>query len=99
VPCEGTGYEIGSMSIVKGGKNAGAARKWYDWSLTAEAQDLAKRAKSFQVPSNMKAAAPAQMPRMEDMKLIDYDFAKYGSGVERKRIVTRWEKEVGNLPK
>ena len=30
---------------------------------------------------------------------IDYDFQKYGSGVERKRIIARWEKEVGSLPK
>ena len=44
-------------------------------------------------------SAPEQMPRMESMKLIDYDFQKYGSGVERKRIIARWEKEVGSLPK
>ncbi|MCC6657425.1 MAG: ABC transporter substrate-binding protein, partial [Rhodocyclaceae bacterium] len=31
-PCEGTGYEIGSMSIVKGGKNPDNARLWYDWA-------------------------------------------------------------------
>jgi len=98
-PCEGTGYEIGSMSIVKGGKNLENAKKWYDWALTADAQNLAKKAKSFQVPSNRKASAPEQMPKMESMKLIDYDFQKYGSGVERKRIIARWEKEVGSLPK
>jgi iron(III) transport system substrate-binding protein len=98
-PCEGTGYEIGSMSIVKGGKNPDNARKWYDWALSAEAQNMAKTAKSFQVPSNMKASAPAQMPRMEDMKLINFDHAKYGASAERKRIIARWEKEVGSLPK
>jgi iron(III) transport system substrate-binding protein len=98
-PCEGTGYEIGSMSIVKGGKNPANARKWYDWALTAEAQNLAKSAKSFQVPSNMKASAPAQMPRMEDMKLINFDHLKYSATAERKRIIARWESEVGSLPK
>jgi iron(III) transport system substrate-binding protein len=98
-PCEGTGYEIGSMSIVKGGKNPANARKWYDWALSADVQNMAKTAKSFQVPSNMKASAPAQMPRMEDMKLINFDHAKYGASAERKRIIARWEKEVGSLPK
>jgi iron(III) transport system substrate-binding protein len=98
-PCEGTGYEIGSMSIVKGGKNPDNARKWYDWALTAEAQNMAKNAKSFQVPSNMKATAPAQMPRMEEMKLIAFDHLKYSATAERKRIIARWEKEVGSLPK
>ncbi len=98
-PCEGTGYEIGSMSIVKGGKNPNNARKWYDWALSAEAQNMAKNAKSFQVPSNMKATAPDAMPKMSDMKLIDFDHLKYSATAERKRIIARWEKEVGSLPK
>jgi iron(III) transport system substrate-binding protein len=98
-PCEGTGYEIGSMSIIKGARNLDNAKKWYDWSLSADAQNLAKQAKSFQVPSNRAASAPPQAPRLEDMKLIDYDFAKYGTSTERKRIVDRWEKEVGSLPR
>jgi iron(III) transport system substrate-binding protein len=29
-PCEGTGYEIGAMSIVKGSRNLEAAKKFYD---------------------------------------------------------------------
>src|SRR4029079_2674441 len=33
-PCEGTGYEIGSMSIIKGARNLDNARKFYDWALT-----------------------------------------------------------------
>jgi iron(III) transport system substrate-binding protein len=98
-PCEGTGYEIGSMSIIKGARNMDNARKWYDWALTAEAQNLAKNAKSFQVPSNKAASPPPQAPKLDDIKLIDYDFKKYGTSAERKRVVERWEKEVGNLPK
>jgi iron(III) transport system substrate-binding protein len=98
-PCEGTGYEIGSMSLIKGGKNPDNAKKWYDWALSAEAQNLAKRAKSYQVPSNRNATPAPQAPKLDDIKLIDYDFAKYGSGTERKRVVERWEKEVGSLPK
>ncbi len=39
-PCEGTGYEIGSMSIIKGAKNMENAKKWYDWALTPEAQAI-----------------------------------------------------------
>ncbi|GGH31774.1 iron ABC transporter substrate-binding protein [Alsobacter metallidurans] len=98
-PCEGTGYEIGSMSLVKGGRNPDNAKLWYEWSLSAEAQSLAKENKSFQVPSNRSAAAHPKAPRLEDIKLVDYDFAKYGSSEERKRIVSRWEQEVGMLPK
>jgi iron(III) transport system substrate-binding protein len=39
-PCEGTGYEIGSMSIVKGAKNLDNAKVLYDWLLTPEAQAI-----------------------------------------------------------
>jgi iron(III) transport system substrate-binding protein len=98
-PCEGTGYEIGSMSLVAGGKNPDAARRWYDWSLSPEAQALAVQGKSYQVPSNAKAPPSPGAPRPEATKLIDYDAAKYGSIAERKRLIERWEKEVGSTPK
>ncbi|HEX6978942.1 MAG TPA: ABC transporter substrate-binding protein [Alphaproteobacteria bacterium] len=98
-PCEGTGYEIGSMSIIKGGPNPENARKWYEFALSAPAQSLAAKAKSYQVPSNMEATVPPQASKLDDIKLIDYDFAKYGRSAERKRLIERWEKEVGGLPK
>jgi iron(III) transport system substrate-binding protein len=98
-PCEGTGYEIGSMSLIKGGKNPEMARKWYEFALSPAGQNLAARAKSYQVPSNMASTTPPQAPKLSEMKLIDYDFAKYGASAERKRLIERWEKEVGSLPK
>jgi iron(III) transport system substrate-binding protein len=98
-PCEGTGYEVGSMSIIKGGKNPKEARMWYDWALTAEAQSIGAEAKAFQVPSNKNAKVPPQAPRLEQIKLIDYDFAKYGSSAERKRLLSKWDREVKALPK
>ena len=33
-PCEGTGYEIGSMSAIKGARHLDEAKKFYDWALT-----------------------------------------------------------------
>lgn len=99
VPCEGTGYEIGSMSIIKGTRNPENARKWYDWALTPEAQTLGVRAKSYQVPSNRSSPVHPDAPKLADMKLIDYDFARYGQSAERKRLIERWEREVGALPK
>ena len=99
-PCEGTGYEIGSMSIIKGAKNLANARKWYDWALSVEGQAVGSAAKvSYQVPSNKKAPVPAAAPKLGDIKLIDYDFVKYGSSAERKRLLTKWDDEVSKLPK
>jgi iron(III) transport system substrate-binding protein len=94
-PCEGTGFEIGSMSIIKGAANLDNAKKWYDWALTPDAQKLGAMANSYQNPSNKDAPVPEQAPKMADIKLIQYDFAKYGSSDERKRLLGRWDKEIG----
>lgn len=94
-PCEGTGYEIGSMSIVKGARNLANAKVWYDWALSAEAQSHMKEAKSFQLPSNRNAAISEYAPRFENIKLIDYDFKTYGDSAKRKALLSRWDKEIG----
>jgi iron(III) transport system substrate-binding protein len=93
-PCEGTGYEIGSMSIIRGARNMENARRFYDWALSAEAQAIAATANSFQIPSNRNAPVPPQAPRLEDVRLIDYDFARWGSAAERTRLLQRWDREV-----
>jgi iron(III) transport system substrate-binding protein len=97
-PCEGTGYEIGSMSIIKGARNLDSAKKFYDFALRAPIQERAKEAKAYQVMSNTGAAPPKEAPRLEDIKLIDYDFKKYGSSSERRRLLGKWDAEVKVLP-
>jgi iron(III) transport system substrate-binding protein len=97
-PCEGTGYEIGSMSLIKGARNPEAAKQFYDWALTAEMQSKAKDVKSFQLPSNKSATASELSPDLSTIKLIDYDFKKYGSSAERKRLLQKWDTEVSTLP-
>jgi iron(III) transport system substrate-binding protein len=94
-PCEGTGYEIGSMSIIKGAKNLENAKVWYDWALTAEVQSHMKDAKSFQLPSNKSAEIPKESPKFEDIKLINYDFKTYGDPAKRKELLERWDNEIG----
>jgi len=93
-PCEGTGYEIGSMSIIKGARNLENAKKFFDWALSAEAQAIGAQSKSFQLPSNKAAPIPPEAPRFENVKLIDYDFRRWGSSEERTRLLTKWDKEV-----
>jgi iron(III) transport system substrate-binding protein len=97
-PCEGTGYEIGSMSIIKGARNMDEAKKFYDWALSAEAQNLALQVNAFQVPSNKGAETSPSAPDMSTIKLIDYDFKTYGSSDERKRLLQKWDEDVSTLP-
>jgi iron(III) transport system substrate-binding protein len=98
-PCEGTGYEIGSMSIVKGARNAEAAKKFVAWALSAKAQALGAQNKQFQIPSNVNAPISPLSPKLTEVKLIDYDFAKYGHSAERKRLLERWDREIGSQTK
>jgi iron(III) transport system substrate-binding protein len=93
-PCEGTGYEIGSMSIIRGARNLDNARRFYDWALTPEAQGIAVQAAAYQLPSNRNSPIPPQAPRFENIRMIDYDFARWGSAEERTRLITRWDREV-----
>lgn len=97
-PCEGTGYEIGSMSIVKGARNLENAKKFYDWALTADIQTRALEVKAYQVMSNKNAISSPKAPDLSQVKLIDYDFEKYGSSEERKRLLKKWDDEVSVLP-
>jgi iron(III) transport system substrate-binding protein len=98
-PCEGTGAEIGSMSIIKGARNMEAAKQFYEWALTPAAQELAVAAKQFQLPSNKSTKLDPRMPDFKKVKMINYDYAKYGSSAERRRLIERWEKEVNGAPK
>nr|WP_242473298.1 MULTISPECIES: ABC transporter substrate-binding protein [Rhodoferax] len=98
-PTDGTGAEIGSMSIIKGARNMDAAKKFYEWALTPAAQEMAAAAKQFQVPSNKAAKVDPRVPDFKKIKFINYDYAKYGASAERKRLIARWEKEVNSLPR
>jgi iron(III) transport system substrate-binding protein len=95
-PCEGTGYEIGSMSLIHGARHPDEAKQFYNWALMPEAQVLAGQHGSYQIPSNSATLVPPEAPDISKIKLIDYDFAKYGSSAERTRLLTRWTQEVKN---
>lgn len=97
-PCEGTGYEIGSMSIIDGARNLDEAKAFYDWALSTDAQNLALEVNAFQVPSNRSSETSPSAPDMSQIKLIDYDFRLYGSSAERKRLLQKWDEEVSTLP-
>ena len=98
-PSEGTGAEIGSMSIIKGARNMEQAKKFYEWALTPGAQTFGATAKQYQLPSNKATAIDPNVPDFKKIKLIDYDYKKYGASAERRRLIARWEKEVNSLPR
>ncbi|MEN9418199.1 MAG: hypothetical protein RI988_1819 [Pseudomonadota bacterium] len=98
-PADGTGAEIGSMSIIKGARNLEAAKRFYEWALTASAQEMGAAAKQFQLPSNKAAKVDPRVPDFKKIKFINYDYAKYGASAERRRLIAKWEKDVNSLPR
>jgi iron(III) transport system substrate-binding protein len=98
-PAEGTGAEIGSMSIVKGARNLEQAKKFYEWALTPAAQTFGAASKQYQLPSNKATAVDPNVPDFKAIKMINYDYARYGASAERRRLIARWEKEVNSLPR
>ena len=98
-PSEGTGAEIGSMSIINRARNMEQAKKFYEWALTPGAQAFGAAAKQYQLPSNKATAVDPNVPDFKKIKLIDYDYKKYGASAERRRLIARWEKEVNSLPR
>lgn len=95
-PCEGTGYEVGAVSIIDGARNAEAAKAWVEFALRADVQSRAPEVGSFQVPSNSNAQVAPESPDLASIKLIDYDFATYGSSETRTRLLGLWDEKVGD---
>ena len=98
-PCEGTGYEMAVSAILDGSPSPEAARRWIDFALSPAGQNVALAVNKFQIPSNASAQVHPKAPRPENVKLINFDLARYGSREGRARLLSRWEAEVHNAPK
>ncbi len=99
-PSEGTGYEIGGLSLIANAPNRDAAIQFIEWALTPEAQVIAaEQGDSFQLPSNASTPVPESSPNLDDIDLIDYDFERFGSPEVRDALVSRWTNEIFPLPR
>ena len=98
-PEEGTSYEVACMSIIRGARNVAQARRFYDWYLTPAAMDIGVRVNQFHVPAHRGATPDPRIADPTRIRLIDYDFAAYGDARMRRRILERWDREIGALPR
>ena len=98
-PCEGTSYEIGGIALVKGARNPETAKRYYDWLMSPAGQSIGAKVNSLQSPANRTFTPDPRIPKMDSVRLIKYDFEKYGKAAERKRLLDRWQREVESLPR
>ncbi|MFD1806356.1 ABC transporter substrate-binding protein [Pasteurella oralis] len=95
VPCEGTGYELGGVSILKGSRNLENAKLFVDWVLSKEGQELAwQKGNSLQILTNTTAQQSPTAFDPTTLNLINYDFEKYGAADERKRLISKWVENI-----
>jgi len=99
IPCEGTGDALGGMALIANGPNPAAARMFYDWALTRGAQELANRTRNLILPANMTAEVRAEAARYTSAPTIDIDPAKFGTPAEKRRLLARWQREIGDALK
>ena len=91
-PAEGTGYEIGGVALLKNGPDQENAKKFIDWVLTKDVQEMGKTVGSFQFLTNKDAMPPEEAMPIRDTKLIDYDFQ--WAGENKRRLVERFSQET-----
>ena len=91
-PQEGTGYEIGAMGILKGAKHMQAAKLWFDWALTPEAQSLGPKYKAYQAPT--VKGVELSHPELLEVNLIDYDFL--WAGAHKIEFVDKFTNEIAS---
>jgi iron(III) transport system substrate-binding protein len=95
-PEEGTGYEIGGMAILKNAPELDAAKMWYDWALTPEAQAIGQTVNSLQLPTNPDAPISDLSVKLDEVTLVDYNFQ--AAGENRTALVERFDAEVAPAP-
>ncbi|MBI9100976.1 MAG: ABC transporter substrate-binding protein [Spirochaetales bacterium] len=93
-PSEGTGYEVGAISMIKGGtseKESVEAAMFIDWIYSTEAQNLFKA--YFRIPVNPNAEIAEGALKLSDITLIEYDAIT--AGIEKDSNVTAWRDRIG----
>ena len=98
-PCEGLPYDVVGMSLIKGGSNAESARKFYDWALGAESQEIEYAFSFWQMPAQKGTRLDAKVFDTDTAKVVSYDYARYGTSAARKHLLDGWDREVGKLPR
>src|SRR5690606_16936709 len=91
-PSEGTGYEVGSVALIKNGPKDQEenAKKFIDWIVSKEGQDSIVDNGWFFPPLHPDAKTPEGLPN--NIKVIDYD-AEW-SGAQREALVQKFSDKI-----
>ncbi len=86
-----TAGDVDCISVIKNARNPAAAKKFVDFILDKEAQELMTSI-DFTVPVNPAATVIEGCTRIEDVDLIDYDSVKAAS--QKTEVLAKWSNIV-----
>ena len=90
-PKEGTGYEIGGLSLIKGGPEPELGKQFIDWCFTERAQNLFQ--KYNRLPVNPKAKVAKGSVTLDQVNLIKYDHI--WAGQNKGEMIKAWRDRIG----
>ncbi|KFI75048.1 extracellular solute-binding protein family 1 [Bifidobacterium mongoliense DSM 21395] len=93
-PKEGTGYEVGALSVLKKARNLKSAKAFADWMMTTDAQNRYAAVPSFAAPTNPKAKVGADVPDQSKVKKVSWNVRKAAD--ERDTFIKAFESEVAS---
>jgi len=91
-PSEGTGWEIGALSIIKGGPNPDSAKAFADWMLGPKGGQIHTDI-SLRVSTRTDVMLPPGATPIDKIKLVKIDFKWMADNTDR--IVKQWQQITG----
>ncbi len=91
-PKEGTGYEIGGVALVAGAPNQDLGKRFIDYVLSPQHQDLFAKSGSYRVALHPQAKIPEEYVTADEVDLIDLNFTI--AARQKDRLVRRWQREI-----
>ena len=97
-PTDGTGYEVGAMALIKGGKadEQENAKKFIDWMTSEAGQGCYAENDSFRVPTNTAAPVADGLVTLDEVPVIDYD-AVWAASV-KSEYCEQFENKIATKP-
>ena len=91
-PCEGSGFEMPGVAIIKHAKNPNMAKKWVDFVLSVEGQNVSLEMQKYEMQSNKNA----KMHPLAPIAVIPpgYDMLKFSSAEARTKVLDQFERTV-----
>jgi iron(III) transport system substrate-binding protein len=92
-PSEGTGYELASMSLIRGGKDQVNARRLYDWILSSKNAQKLFTEWYLVLVANGAEKHPLALS-LDQIKVVNQDMVWDGDAANKKRLLDQWTADI-----